>query len=152
MTYSTIDIDVLNEMFLPTFMRNDEIKALVNSITTPVKELYKETLYKMEHNGGVIYLEKMLNEFYNISGYDKNNHVATRKIYITDAPIVPTVYIYRPEESNPVYLGTVYLNPPQPQYNFIINVPVTLAFDEPTLRSKVNYYRDTKQYIIQTYV
>lgn len=152
MTYSTIDIDVLNEMFLPTVLRTKEVKAFVNSMTTPIKQLYKETLYKMEHNGSVIYLEKMLNEHYGIIGYNKNNHVATRKIFITGAPIVPRVYVYRPEEQKPVYLGTAYLNLPEPQYDFIINVPSSLDYDETALRMLVNYYKDTKQYIIQTYV
>jgi len=155
MNYQTIDIDILNEMFLPTFLRNNEVKAFVNSISNPVKELYTTTLYKMQHNGQVIYLEKMLNEYYSILNYDKNNHVATRKIFITNAPIVPRVYIYQPIESKPLYLnGTtgVYLNRPQIQYNYIINVPATLVYDEQILRALVNYYNDTKQFIIQTYV
>ena len=154
MNYSTVDIDDLNEMFLPSFLINAELLAVVNSISSPIKSLYNDTLYKMEHTGQVIYLEKMLNEFYQISGYNKNDHVATRKIYITNAPIVPNVYIYLPEENKPLYLGDdpIYLNPIQPQYNFIINVPSSLIYDEQTLRNKVNYYRDTKQFIIQSYV
>ena len=155
MNYQTIDIDILNEMFLPTFLRNNEVKAFVNSVSNPVKELYTSTLYKMQHNGQVIYLEKMLNEFYAITDYDKNNHVSTRKIFITNAPIVPRVYIYRPIENKPLYLNgstPVYLNRPQIQYNYIINVPETLVYDEQIMRALVNYYNDTKQFIIQAYV
>jgi len=158
MSYQVIDFDVLNEIYLPTFLRSADVLAFMNSISNPLKELYAETLYKMQHTGQVIYLEKMLNEYYNIAGYDKNNHLATRQIYITDAPAVPRVYLYQPAENKPVYLyqpsedNPVYLNLPAVQYDFIINVPAALVFDEQIMRIKVDYYRNTKQYIIQTYV
>jgi len=155
MFWNKIDINVLSELYLPTFMRDYTIKGFVGSASKPLVELYDKTLYKMQHTGQVIYLEKLLNEFLNIPGYDVMDHVATRMIYISDAPNVNQVYIYTPIENKPLYLGgstPVYLNRTEVQYHFIINIPESVDFYEELVRNLVDYYVIAgKQYKIETY-
>ncbi|WP_298307289.1 hypothetical protein [Flavobacterium sp.] len=153
MIWQKIDFNVLNEIYLPGFFRNNDILDLLNSASKPIVELHDESLYKMQHTSQVIYLEKMLNEFFEIQTYDSNSHIATRQVYIVDSPQPAKNYIYQSEENQPLYLGTIYLDRDnETNADFIIKIPESLEFDEPRLRAKVDYYKLAgKKYIIETY-
>ena len=138
----------------PTFFRGERFEAFLGSFAKPLQTLADTTLYQMQHDSRVIYLEKLLNEYLEVSTYNPNSHIATRQVYIEDAPQAPKNYIYQPEESSPVYLGTVYLDREveQDQYQFIIKIPASISFNEARLRALVDFYKlSGKRYLIETY-
>jgi len=153
MMWQTIDFNALPRLLSITALKDSDINDLVKIFMSPLIDLYDETLYKMQHNCQVIYLEKMLNEYFEIFTYNPNSHIATRQIYIIDAPTVAPTYIYQSEENKPVYLGTEYLDRESTTtYQFIIKIPVSINFNEIQLRALVDYYKLAgKQYIIETY-
>lgn len=153
MIWQTINFNTLGQMLLPTFLRKLKIIAYLNSVFTPLNSVYEETLYKMQHNSQVIYLEKMLNEYFDVPGYDTQNHQATKTVYISDAPQSEVVYIYQTLENQPLYLDTVYLGAAVTiAYKFIVNIPEAYSFVEAKLRAIIDFYKLAgKRYIIQTY-
>lgn len=52
-------------MLLPPLLRKKKQAVWLQVLSTPLQSLYKDTLYKMQHNGQVVYLEKVLNELFN---------------------------------------------------------------------------------------
>ena len=152
MIWQTVDFNILIEDLSPTFLRKPAQLALLQSVVKPVDTLYKDTLYKMQHNSQVIYLEKMLNEWFNVSGYSSANHEATKTVFITDAPASVKVYYYQESENLPLYHGTVYDSSQLVLHDFIINIPDTYVFVEAKLRAVVDYYKLAgKKYVIETY-
>ena len=138
----------------PTFFRGERFEAFLGTFAKPLQTLADTTLYQMQHDSTVIYLEKVLNEYLQIATYNASSHIATRQVYIEDAPQAPKNYIYQPEESNPVYLGNVYLDREvaQDQYQFIIKIPASISFNEARLRALVDFYKlSGKRYLIETY-
>ena len=137
----------------PTFFRGERFEAFLGSFAKPLQTLADTTLYQMQHDSTVIYLEKVLNEYLQIATYNASSHIATRQVYIIDRPQAPKTYIYRTEENQPVYLGTIYLDRDNPiTADFIIKIPISVSFDELKLRAIVNFYKLAgKKYIIETY-
>ena len=74
MNWAKIDFKRLVQLLLPTFLRKPQQTAFLNATIAPLETLYSETMYKMQHNGQVIYLEKVLNEFCDVAGYNSQNH------------------------------------------------------------------------------
>lgn len=153
MTWQTISFNTLIELLLPSFLRKSRIVAILQSVVKPVDSLYQDTLYKMQHNSQVIYLEKMLNEYFEVSGYSAGNHELSKTVFISDAPPVDRNYIFQPAEVQPVYLDSIYLNgTPAVNYKFIVNIPDTYVFVEAKLRAVIDFYKLAgKKYIIETY-
>lgn len=137
----------------PTLFRDERFKAFNSAFAKPLQSLAETTLYEMQHDSRVIYLEKMLNEFFQVPTYNPNSHISTRQIYIVDSPQVPKAYIFQAEETSPVYLGTIYLNRLNlTAGDFIIKIPVAIEFDEPRLRAVIDFYKLAgKKYTIETY-
>ena len=137
----------------PTFFRGERFEAFLGAFAKPLQTLADTTLYQMQHDSTVIYLEKVLNEYLQIATYNASSHIATRQVYIIDTPQAPKTYIYRTEENQPVYLGTIYLDRDNPiTADFIIKIPISVSFDELKLRAIVNFYKLAgKKYIIETY-
>ena len=138
----------------PTFFRGERFEAFLGVFAKPLQTLADTTLYQMQHDSTVIYLEKVLNEYLQIATYNPLSHLATRQVYIEDAPQAIKNYIYQPEENSPVYLGTVYLDREVDldQYHFIIKIPVSISFNEARLRAIVDFYKLAgKRYLIETY-
>ncbi|KGO89731.1 hypothetical protein Q764_05920 [Flavobacterium suncheonense GH29-5 = DSM 17707] len=148
---------------MPTFLRKVKHLALLRSFVTPLVKLHDDTLYKIQHDGRTIYLEKLLNEYYQVTGYDTQNHEATKLIYIDDLPDVEKLYIYQNEETEVSFLeddgddneDDVFLdadNESYVSYSWIIFMPDTISFEEIKLRALVDSYRYAgKKYTIQTY-
>jgi hypothetical protein len=163
MFWSTISFKKLVLLLLPTFLRKSKTIAFVDSLISPMQDIADDTLYKMQHTGITINLEKMLNEAYNIAGYDHQNHHATKKIYIEDIPRREKLYIHTEDESAVIFLededldseNDIFVDGPQEgniAYSFIIFMPDTVSFDEITLRAKVDFYRYFgKKYTIEIY-
>ena len=111
----------------------------------------------MQHNSSVIYLEKVLNEHFEVDGYDVLDHVGTRTIYISDAPAKERDYIWQKEEPETMWLDVVGEDEwidvsPEVYYHFIVNIPTAISFDELQLRALIDYYKLAgKKYIIKTY-
>lgn len=163
MFWSQINFSRLSKLALPTFLRKPITEAFFVALTSPMQTIADETLYKMQHNGTKIYLEKMLNEAYGVSTYDNQNHETTKLIYIDDIQEAPKLYIWQNEEPGVSYPnddGTdddddIFLDGDGDNvvsYSWIIYMPTTIDFTEITLRALVDSYRYIgKKYIIETY-
>lgn len=153
MTWQTVNFNVLLRMCTPEALKKSRAMAFFDLFFAPLTAIKERTLYKMQHDSRVIYIEKFLNEHLGVVTYDSMNHIATRQIYIVDAPSDPKTYIYQPEENNPIYLGSIYLNPDTGiDYQFIIKIPEDVVFNETRLRAEIDKYKLAgKRYIIETY-
>ena len=150
-----VKIDFLQsvKLLLPSFLRNTKQIILLKSLVAPLDQLFEQTLYKMQHDCSVISLEKMLNEYFNVVGYDASDHEGTKVVYIDDAPVPPTKYIYLNEEIPPkeyLYLGIQYLTGDVDHIDFIINIPSSFIFLEEKLIRVIEYYKlSGKKYKIE---
>lgn len=144
MNWAQINFNRLIQMFLPINLRQPNQTAFLNSLIKPLNILYADTLYKMQHTCQVMYLEKMLNEYFSVVGYDSQNHEATKVIFIDDAPKPPTKYIYLSQEIPPkdyLYLGKQYLTGETDHLDFIIHIPSSFVFVEDILKAIIDYYK-----------
>ena len=101
MIWQVINFDRLVELLLPTFLRNATILAFLKAIIKPLHTLFLDVLYKMQHTCQVVYLEKLLNEYFQVVGYSDQNHEATKKVKIVDEFFPPENYIYKQGETRP---------------------------------------------------
>jgi len=143
------------KLLLPTFLRKPVILALLRSCVKPVKtihteflELKKEWDYRLNHDGRVFSLEKVLNDKFD---------AVERRIYITDTDFQDDVYVGNVDNRDQVYISngidTIYIGS-APQYyaqaDFIVHVPWHILFlREIDIRSTVVTYKIAgKTYII----
>lgn len=142
---------------LPMRWRMLETSGFLNAILRPLDTLRSEILYRMQHDCTVIYMEKMLNEQMVVSGYDKSNHIATRKIIIAPGEAPNIVYIWLlTEPDEPEWLDTdnQWLFTEE-EFNknysdFIVQTPASFQTHENKLKSLVNYYKMAgKKYKVQ---
>ncbi len=144
MNWALINFVQLIQLFLPIDWRQNKQTSFLNSIIKPLDSLYVDTLYKMQHTCQVIYLEKMLNEYFAVVGYDSQNHETTKVVFIDDAPKPPTKYIYLNQEIPPkdyLYLRTQYLTGDTDHIDFIIHIPSSFVFVEDKLKAIIDYYK-----------
>ncbi len=142
----TVDFRKLADWMLPTFLRKPKLLAYLKALLKPVINLYNDfkmfrsdILYKINHNGQVVYLQKVLNDrFDNIQ----------RRIYITDGIINEPTYIYTHEEDKPVYLGTKYIYTREElkfkDVDFVVILPLDLVLsseEEVRVNSLLKYYK-----------
>lgn len=146
----------------PIFMGFQRAFTSVFEVFHLDKQAFRASIrYKLSHSGQVIYLEKVLNEYYGISGYDPTNHETTKQILISNGDQLNPLYLYIEEEQNPEHIYQTAESNPQFLYtqqeiddaytDFIIEVPVSLTYQEQELRALVDYYIDTRYYKIETY-
>lgn len=141
-----IDYKRLVELLLPTFLRKKIILAFLRAIIIPVTDIYtKFTIYRfavskrIDFNGQVMYLEKMLNDEFDL----------TDEIYITDAVKIPVLYLhYKAELQIPVYLSgkrTILIHKSEidSSDDFIVNIPIFLNTVDNITRIKriTDYYK-----------
>lgn len=153
-----IDYKRLVELLLPTFLRKNIILAFLRAIIIPVIDIYsKFTIYRLavskrlDFNGQVMYLEKMLNDEFNL----------TDEIYITDAIKIPVLYLHHKMELQvPVYLWIdkeiilTHKSEVGSSDDFIVNIPVFLnTLDNITVIKRItDYYKYAgKRYKINIY-
>ncbi|MEP0263796.1 hypothetical protein [Dokdonia sp.] len=88
---------------LPPILRRQRHYVWLIALLKPLRTLYTQTLFQMQHNGQVIYLEKVLNETFNPNvTYDPNLTIEGKRdakfIYI-DETLQPNLqFIYKHEE------------------------------------------------------
>ena len=163
MFWSTIDISKLSKEFLPTFFRGTQAVAHNGAYLSPLQKTADQTLYKMQHNGTKIYLEKMLNESYNVAGYSNQDHEGTKLIYIDDIAQEDKLFIWQNEEDDSSFLeddddpneDDLFLmegETGEGAASWTIYMPDTISFQELKLRALVDSYRYIgKKYNVEIY-
>ncbi len=151
-----VNLKKLAVWLLATYLRRSKHVAWLQACIEPLIYLQDATLYKMQHSGQVIYLEKVLNEWFNIEGYNPDLHRESKKVFITDAFVAKRTYIYQTHEQKPVYLGKTYLynenDLTAEYYDFIVNIPKELTYAENEIKALINYYKLAgKKYKIERY-
>lgn len=101
--YTILKWEKLLLWLIPPILRKKTHVTWLNVLLTPLHSLYANILYKMQHTGQVIYLEKVLNETFNITkNYNPNLSIEQKRqeglIYI-DESIKPSLqYLYLHKE------------------------------------------------------
>lgn len=101
--YTILKWEKLLLWLIPPILRKKKHAQWLNVLLSPIRSIYEETLYKMQHTGQVIYLEKVLNETFNpTKSYDPNASTEQKRldelIYI-DESVKPTLqYVYLHKE------------------------------------------------------
>lgn len=153
MIWQTVNFSKLVQLLLPTFLQRVLMLTFLRVLIKPLDVIYGNILYKMQHNSQVINLEKMLNEYFQVVGYDHQDHENTKTVFISDAEQAQRYYLYQPEEEQPLYIGLIYVGGAvNVNYRFIVNIPTAYSFVEQKLRAEIDYYKLAgKKYLIQTY-
>ncbi|QSW90240.1 hypothetical protein J0383_05320 [Flavobacterium endoglycinae] len=101
--YTILKWEKLLLWLIPPILRKKTHVDWLDVLLTPLHSLYEDILYKMQHTGQVIYLEKVLNEAFNIvTEYNPNFSLEQKRqeglIYI-DESIKPSLqYLYLHKE------------------------------------------------------
>ncbi len=88
---------------LPPILRRKRHFKWLFSLLKPLETLYDTTLYQMQHNGQIVYLEKVLNETFNPDVvYDPNLSIEGKRdanlIYIDETLQPRLKFVYRHDE------------------------------------------------------
>ena len=163
MRWFTIDFNKHVDNCFARVLILTEMVPLLKCVLVPVKKINEDAIYRMQHSGITISLEKVLNEYLAVVGYSPTNHDATKLIYIEDAPIEEALYIFQDNEAETSFLeddgddneDDVFLDNEIEgisQFLWTVFIPSTIEFQETKLRSVIDSYRyiGTK-YNIQTY-
>lgn len=161
MLWSILNYNLFVEQLLAVKLRQPKILSFLRSLIAPVIQLHDTILYQLQHDGRTIYLEKMLNEHFQIAGYDSQNHHATKKIYIDDVELPDNLFIHQDAESESEFLEDIDSDDDlfidsqglgNLPYSWIIFIPNTLVFEDYQVKAQVDKYRYIgKKYNIQTY-
>ncbi len=161
--YTTIDWKRALIMLMPPVLRKMKHASWLQVLLTPLSNIYDDTLYKMQHNGQVIYLEKVLNELFNKSKtyqyYETTQEKANNGLIFIDDADRPTVqYLYthdeienglppivtytqNPEEKkdfrNFLYLASDLDLSSTEYFNFRINIPEAILENAGTFLNEV---------------
>lgn len=101
--YTVLKWEKLLLWLIPPILRKKTHFDWLDVLLTPLHTIYEEILYKMQHTGQVIYLEKVLNDTYNPTKiYNPNLSTEQKRleelIYI-DESVKPTLqYVYLHKE------------------------------------------------------
>jgi len=101
--YTVLKWEKLLLWLIPPILRKKTHFDWLDVLLSPLHSLYEDILYKMQHTGQVIYLEKVLNETFNITkNYNPNSSIEEKRqeglIYI-DESIKPSLqYLYLHKE------------------------------------------------------
>lgn len=100
--YTVLKWEKLLLWLIPPILRKKTHATWLNVLLSPLKSLYDKTLYKMQHTGQVIYLEKVLNETFNVTkNYDPNLSIGEKQlqglIYLDESikPSLQYVYLHK---------------------------------------------------------
>lgn len=138
-----IDMNKLVEERIPLRLRTPRVLAGVRSASSELNKEYQafrtnrlNNLYILGITPQVCYLEKMLNDAYDLT---------QRRIYITDGLDKPITYIFLDVELKPVFLGSkyIYTNGETSIMNddFIVYVPMDISFEEEEMKGKIKGYK-----------
>lgn len=155
-----IDFPYLIEDLLHPLLRKPIMQAWLEALFVPLENLHSEFLdfveakrYEMDFTGQVISIERLLNnEFDN----------GLRRIYISDGNRAE-VFLFKGDkplgEEAFFFKGTegigekfVFKGVSNLLYDFVVNVPASLAYDSVKMNTLINKYRQAgKKYIISTF-
>lgn len=157
-TIFEIDFSKLTRLLLPPRLRKPRHVAWVQALMNPVNTLFQQfrrnrdaNLYRLKITPQVVYLERLLNDRYDIAG---------RHIRITDAISYAPVYIYQEaeakdhalyleSEARPTYLYTES-EIGDSTADFYVVVPTDRAFNENEMIALIDAYKLAgKSYKIQ---
>ncbi|CAM1365870.1 hypothetical protein [Tenacibaculum xiamenense] len=101
--YVTINWDKILLWMIPPIFRKQKLILWLKANLSPLVSLYNSNLYKVQHSGQVVYLEKMLNEQFNqTKEYKPNATIAEKQadklIYIAESLKPSLQHIYLHEE------------------------------------------------------
>lgn len=153
------DSNIVIEQLLPINRRRFRNIAFLKFLSKPIRTLitdftnfYVKKRYDLAFNGQVVYLEHVLNDFFD---------EVDRGIYISDSPeAAESNYLFNEVEGNEeTYLFNVSeLQSPLYLYNqqeltfwpdFIVNVPAAVSFNNNQMTALINRYKLAgKNYII----
>ncbi len=159
-----INYKKLSTSLLPTFLRQKMHIRWLWALLSPLEVLHEtwqimrgDNLYKLQHNGQVCYLRKVLNDEFDPE---------LRRIYINDGLRHQRKYIYTHAEEKPkaIYTNQEVKNGETPFYlhpssdyvetgvDFIVWVPVDLNYNKYDMRALIDFYRlASKTYKIEPY-
>ncbi|MVT09874.1 hypothetical protein [Chitinophaga tropicalis] len=153
-----IDYPKLVRLLIPPRMRKLRHVAWLQALTNPVNYLYQQfkrnrdaNLYRLNITPQVVYMEKLLNDRYDISGRRiriKDAITYTAEYLYQDAENKP-LYIYKEEENKPVYLFTES-EIGSDSVDFYVLLPAGLSYNENEMTALINNYKLAgKSYKIQ---
>lgn len=162
--YTIIDWKRTLLMLMPPLLRKQKHVLWLKVLLKPLSDAYDDTLYKMQHNGQVVYLEKVLNELFNKEREYRRYQYTTQKaqnglIFIDDADRPRVQYLYTHDEIDAGYDPILlYTNNPDDNerefnyflylasdldlssteyFNFRINIPSSILEANETLLNEV---------------
>lgn len=165
------NLHIASILQLPVGLRQTKNVAWAKALTTLVKDLMavftvyrSEKLFFLAHNSQVVYLEHILNYYFNPAVNAADPDYLGNGIYISDGIENDELYIFNTEEladdtflhnSSETPFTEVYLHDSDtyiPVVGFVINIPDTFTIDENRLRALVNRLRLAgKLYTIKYY-
>lgn len=161
MLWLIIDLAVLVVMCIPSRLIKASDVPMIQTWLVPLQMIFDDHLYKTQHDGRKIYLEKVLNDWFEVPTYDNQNHELSKTVYIENVPRLKKNFIYQPNEDKPVFLADseaenenfIYSeDETRLSYSWTINIPDSYVYDEVKLRAVVDEYRFIgKLYTIKTY-
>lgn len=157
MNVYTIDFDRLVTNLQLTFLRKPFLLIFAKCLVSPIVSLYVaflnfriDSLYKLNHNSQVVYMQAMLNDSF-------DNEL--RRIRIANAVIEQPIWVYEPLDDEPLFVyeasdnAPVYLRELFEFFgggnDFIVQVPMELKPTPPEaleaylikMSAKVDYYK-----------
>lgn len=144
-----VDFIKLSRLLMPPRLRKINHVSWVQALINPVNSLYQQfrrnrdaNLYRLKITPQVVYLEKLLNDRYDI---------AEKRIRLVDAINFEPVYIYQEaedknralyleSEAKPVYLYTEE-EIGQVSADFYVMVPASVSFDESEMIALIDTYK-----------
>lgn len=155
-----IDLYKFSQHLLPPMLRKKRLFAFLSILILPFVYLVSlflkfriQSLNKLNTNGQVIYIEKVLNDRF----FLKN-----KEIYITDIFNKNVYAYYRSEEQIPLYFykrsegSEVKYIPLRDEGsingNFMVNIPSFLSDYESDIKTLVDYYKPAgRSYVLKIY-
>lgn len=151
-----ININRFGLLVLPTFLRRSVVAAFVGSFLTPVRlirsdflDARAESTYRIEHNGQVCYLRKMLNDAFS---YDRQNGFRIEDVYTAEVypewlmaydetvQLRNQIKIARDEPPHATLYDRDFIQ--QVEFNFYVFYPADLSEDElRRVKMLVNTYK-----------
>lgn len=161
--YTVVKWEKLLLWLIPPILRKKTHYDWLNTLLSPIHTIYEETLYKMQHTGQVIYLDKILNEAFNPGRtYNPNYSIAEKRseklIYIEESvkPVLYFLYLHNEylglsleetfvfshgeitdSEQKPLYLANKLDYTKMAYANFRVFIPEDLNF-----RPQVQFYSE----------
>jgi len=161
-----VNFDHIITLLLTFFFRKPKFQGYLQSLIAPMKSIYVQfidfrwvILNKIQYTGQVVYMQKILNDTFNLGGQSL--------IWIDDGMTIDQEYLYTRPESRPKLLYTRGENLPLylytraeyiGTYSFKVMVPALLYATISTngqlqqLIAMIEFYKLAgKSYIIETY-